>query len=238
MKVTNYNEQLDQIVQAELDRPRIYNTVESVRNWAQSKGFVIDDATLAAVDIRAWDDIINVSEEMLYRFPEIDTDRQKKFKEMFGEPITGNEQFLFEYHYEAGYWMGYGGNNLLFGRGFSDYEYTVRSFLNAQAEIYEFKPDGTKIYYNVQGDGTMKVLPRHEWGHVFFASIKDDIGWNGMENLKNKLKAAAYGKQGMSDYAKKDDDEFLAEGFADWSSGGTSDFALSFGEELRKFLGR
>ena len=40
---------------------------------------------------------------------------------------------------------------------------------------------------------------------------------------------------GASEYSGTNDAELFAEGFADWSSGNTSEFAVKFGEFLRRW---
>ena len=115
---------------------------------------------------------------------------------------------------------------LQFGKYFGNYDDALKMALRQLS-------DG----YNVMGDGTIKTILRHEYGHHMQAAIKDTL-----QNAENRLEfsneflKAISNKSGMSEYSKFNESEMFAEAFAEWSSGGTSEFAKAFGGFIKRYL--
>ena len=211
-----WESQIEAVVKEELERPRVYTTKEAVREWARNFGIDIEDAALDGVDMRAWDDFISVAEEMRDMYPGINFQRKATGQETQGEPIT-NKPFSVTYRPEEITHMQAIDDGLVFGSLFSNYESALNEVLKKQSEGYF-----------VKGDGTMKTLYRHEWGHVLHDSVMDRIGEDSLKALCDKLNTATEGKQGKSKYSRKSPLELFAEGFAEWSSGGDSEFGDMF----------
>ena len=130
------------------------------------------------------------------------------------------------------------GNGLIFGPSFKDYGSSLKSGLDNIA-------DG----FNVYGDGSIRTILRHEFGHGVRTMMRRDIfydEWNKDGSLKiggavkqnefdTKLRKLSTLK-GVSEYARTNEEELFSEGFAAFTSGEKTEFANEFGKLLTQYV--
>jgi hypothetical protein len=113
----------------------------------------------------------------------------------------------------------------------------------------------------VRGDGTFSTFIRHEYGHNVQGYIENKIStkyhnnvddWRRNFSSFNEFQEAqkAYREErhryeselrslanlsGSSEYSNTNINELFAEGFAEYSSGGTTEFGKAFGEFLKRW---
>ena len=219
-----YKAEVDKIVQADLNRDRKYVKPADVKEWAKTNSVNITDDVFARVDTRTFDDVIEVQEEMFKRFPQ-----GKKGWELFGNKYTiGFDDDPYSF-------MSANGGLNFHGKHFSDFEDALR-------EAMDMQDNGFTVY----GDGTIKTLIRHEYGH----NVDDYIKMHRFNSLYEGKRNAPFepkrrseyerellelaNHSGASEYAKTNANEAFAEGFAAYTSNPESEYGKAFGE----FLGR
>ena len=239
----NYDRKFSDIIEKALREQR-FQTKEEFESWARSNDIILSNDFIDKIDLRTMTETSRTFEEMFERFPEImsyevyDTDGTK-IKQTFG--LMANAEGFLE-------WRGGIAFNPI---GFGNFEEALREVLNAQI-------DG----HLVMGDGTFSTAIRHEFGHGVDGYIRlyiigkggianlDD--WRGhfssfaeyrnacqecnevMKKYDDELRSLA-GLSGSSDYSNTNLGELFAEGFAEWSSGGQSEFAVKFGEFFKRW---
>ena len=236
-----YQEKFDEVVEKGMSFKR-FETKDDVVAWAKGNNVQIDDGVLERIDLRSFNEATTALDEMFERFPEV--------KSHIMEDFDGST-------FQTGFSIGLDDTGLLSANGgfnfnprlFENYEYGLRDGLGGQT-------DG----YFVRGDGTFSSLVRHEYGHNVQEYIEskmamkyhyyvDDWRKNFSTFDEYKKSKAAYtaekraydselrslaGLAGSSEYSNTNTLELFAEGFAEWASGGKSEFGKAFGE----FFGR
>lgn len=220
----SYEARVDNWVAATLEKPRPYDTVEKIEDWAKTRGVHITDDVLNTIDKRFLNDVIEVTDELDAKFPQV----RRMFADTNGEYRIYTLNGSFEY-LEANQGLGISASH------FGDFEAALRD--------YAYRTD---IVY---GDGTIKTSVRHEFGHNLDSAIKINRFYGGVENLNNpyfevdhaalreytselKNMANKYG----SEYSQTNELEAFAEGFAEYTSNPESKFGKAFGEFLVKWL--
>lgn len=205
-----YQAQIENAVKNNLAKPRQYTKEADVRRWAKKNDIEIDDVVFEKVDIRAFDDYIECTDDLLKKYPDV--------RKSYGG------------HYRVG--VGVDGDELAnalggfqFGKKFENYADVLRT-------QFEFITNG----YLVQGDGTVKGVYRHEFGHNLYFSIKQNLDSTAKRvefkrDVLNSLSAA----KDISEYALTNDEELFAEGFAAYESGEKGELAKRFGELLKRW---
>ena len=240
-----YKKELEENINKGLEYKR-FESKDDVKKWAEKNHILITDDALNKLDLRTFNESSVVLDEMFNRFPEVAIDR--KF-EWFDGTI---KDFIFRIDTVDGWgelMTANGGLNFNVGY-FKDYERGLRNALDGQT-------DG----FTVKGDGTFGTLIRHEFGHnvqdyiemkinekyhhvvddwrINFSSLEEyrkseKLYWEERKQFDSELAALA-GLKGSSEYSNTNTMELFAEGFAEWSSGGKSEFANAFGEFLRRW---
>lgn len=237
-----YKQKVEDVVDKALSVKR-FNSKEEILEWAKSNNIQIDSKVFEQIDIRAMNETSIVLDEMFRRFPEI------KGYDM--EDIDGSM-------FRTGFKIGVDDMGLLDANGglnfnprlFADYSEGLREAFNMQI-------DG----YIVRGDGTFGSLIRHEYGHnvqeyveskireKYHRHVQDwRISFDSFEEYKQATLAykaeqdkydsellSLAGLPGSSQYSNTNTLELFAEGFAAWSSGQKTEFALKFGEFLQRW---
>lgn len=228
-----YENTLDELVEKSLARPQRFQNKDEVLGWANDLGIEIEDGFFDEIDIRVFDDTAPVLEEMFEKYPFL---KFYTFKNLDGR----NVKSVFRIGIDSS------GDALLSANGglnfsprlFSSYENGLRSAL-----------DGIAEEYFVRGDGSFETLLRHELGHnvdnyirsVLNADVYDDLGRfveSGAKKIvamQDELRKIA-SLSGVSEYAMTNMSELFAEGFAEYTSGGNSEFGKAFGEFLERWL--
>ena len=237
-----YEKQIDDAVSEALNVSR-FSSKDDIRNWANSKGITISPEVLDAIDIRAFNEASMVLDEMFKRFPDA------AFYDWEGYDGTIH-RFNFAIGLtDDGLLSANGGFNFN-PRYFTDYETGLR-------EAFDGLTDGTLV----RGDGSFGTLVRHEFGHGVQSRIYTKIDdkyhvsaddWRlhfpkfddyvAARNAAQEERArfdkellALVGKDGSSEYSNTNTAELFAEGFAEYASGGDTEFGRAFGEFLSRW---
>jgi len=238
-----YDEQFDEIIQNALNATPVFQTKEQVVEWTKKTGITIDNKVLETVDLRAFNEVKTTLEEMLVKYPalksyEIEDFTGKKFKTVFNIGLT-----------DDGLLSANGGFNFN-QRLFQDYEHGLREGLELMTTDF-----------NVRGDGSFSTIVRHEFGHNVQSYIENNISskyhhnvddwkinfktfdewkaadkayWDERHKYQTELVSLANLK-GASEYSQTNELELFAEGFAEYTSGGNSEFGKAFGEFLDRW---
>ena len=244
-RVDEYNRKLDEAVEKASSVKR-FNSKSEVTEWAKAQGITIDDVALENLDIRVFNESSYALDDLFKRFPEVksywveDTDGTLIKTPMFKIGVTDDSSALLSAN---------GGIN--FSKDFGNYYETMMKRSLAQ------QTDG----FNVVGDGTFSTLIRHEYGHNVQTYIEmtmdhkyhymvDD--WrknfstfdefmstqNAYRNERDKYLAELRNLanlKGSSEYSNTNMGELFAEGFAEYASGGKTEFGIAFGEFLKRW---
>ena len=208
-----YEKKISDVVNSNLYRKRKHESVESLKNWAKSKGIKVDDS-IGAVDVRAFDDYIGTTDKLFAKYPQV----LQWYREQ-------GYSYTLDTIGDAGT-LASAGHGFSFGRLFSNYENVLHEYLEAITS-------GSQV----RGDGTIAGLFRHEFGHELDTAIRMSM-YGDLEKRKSYMSdiRSLYGKFGMSEYATVNEEEMFAEAFAEYESGSDSEFAKAFGELLGRWL--
>ena len=238
-----YKQKIEDAKQAALDRTA-FTTKEEVQNWAKDMDITIaDPRVLDEIDIRTFNDVKPALEEMFERFPEV-----KEFN------IELEDGSIFKTSFEMGiddHCMMSATRGLNFdARHFEDYSTALTYGLEGMVEGHF-----------VKGDGTFETLVRHEFGHrtqdflqtslrnKYHDNVTDwrkhfdtfeekKASMDKYRNLRDEMDRdlrALSKLSGASEYSHTNDLELFAEGFAEYSSGGQSEFGIAFGKYIEKW---
>ena len=214
-----YSSELDNIVQKNLNRPQKFNSKSEVEAWADNIGIKISNGTLDKIDIRVFDDLADTTEEMFSKYPFL---RKEKIHFVsLGETV--DYQFTLGIDDDSYALMSANGG-LRLGKFFGNYETALSSALGQMASGF-----------NVRGDGTIKTLFRHEFGHNVDIHIKASLKAEEKIEYSKELRKMIECK-GTSEYAMTNESEFFAEAFAEYASNGNTELAKEFGKFLAKWL--
>lgn len=237
-----YNEQLDKAVKLSSENIA-FKSEKQLLDWASKNNITIDNKVIEQIDLRAFNEVAPTLDEMFKRFPEVKNFEAQSFS---GEIVRFNFGIGLT---DDGLLSANGGFNFN-PRMFSNYESGLRDALESIA-------DGTFV----RGDGSFRTTVRHEYGHnvqnyiefglrdkykqgaddwrINFQKFEDWQEANKMyrEEYKryNKELLSLAGLNGSSDYSNTNTLELFAEGFAEWSSGGVSEFATEFGKFFKRW---
>lgn len=221
-----YLDVMEDLVVKNLDRNHLVANQGESRAWLKANFNHINEGIDKDLDYRVLDDLIPVHNEMLETYPFL--------KDMHGVGAADGDALM-----EAT-----GGINFN-PKYFSDY----RNALEAHHLHLEDN-------FTVFGDGSIRTIMRHEYGHnvethiklsdkffkkkAYYENGNLDIG----ESLINHDIMRAYDQEirelwkldGVSEYAKTTTPELFAEGFAAYSGGETTEFATGFGKFIDRWL--
>lgn len=241
-KLSEYNNAIDEAVKASAE-DTAFKDFDGLKEWAKANDLSVEQEVFDSIDIRSFNEAKPALEEMFDRFPEV---KSYQFEGYDGEKIT------------TGFRIGVTDDGMLSANGglnfnprlFGDYENGLRSAL-------ESVTDGTLV----RGDGTFKTLVRHEYGHnvqnYIEFKMRDKYHMGVDDWRRNYPSLDAYkkaqsdyseerkryekellslaGLNGSSDYSNTNTLELFAEGFAEYSSGGKSEFGVEFGKFLKRW---
>ena len=237
-----YDKKFNEVVDKAVSVKR-FDTKDDVIAWAKNNGIKIDDNVLETIDLRSMNETSMALDEMFSRFPEI---KRYQIEDFDGSIFWSDFNIGLD---DSGMLSANGGLNFN-PRIFEDYEGAVRSALRGQVEGYF-----------VKGDGTFSSFIRHEYGHNVQSYIETTMAqeyhyyvddWRKNYNSFDEYKQAEslylekkkrYKSEllslanlsGSSEYSNTNEHELFAEGFAEWTSGGQTEFGKAFGEFLRRW---
>lgn len=239
-----YNASLQEIVDNTIEAGG-FSTTEDVISWANDRGILISDEALNSISVNSFSAARPALDEMFSRFPEV--------KSFSFESSDGSV-------YKTDFRIGVAKEGLLSANG--GFNFNVAYFGNGANE-YGIK-DGLMGIMDkrlVFGDGSFSTLVRHEYGHNVQEYIEFKLAdkyhyhvddwrkyyktFDEYDKARNTYFAERHqyeaeliqlaGLQGSSGYSNTNTLELFAEGFAEWSSGGESEFGKAFGEFLRRW---
>ena len=220
-----------------------FATKDQVKSWARSQGITVSDDALEKIDIRAFNESSYALEDLFKRFPEV-----KHYEVEYFDGTTFKTPFN----------IGVNDTGLLSANGGINFNpYSFQDYRLGLLEAFSQQTDG----FNVRGDGTFSTFIRHEYGHNVQEYIENKIStkyhsnvddWRKNFSSFNEYQAArkAYIDErhryeaelrslanltGSSEYSNTNNYELFAEGFAEYSSNGTTEFGKAFGEFLKRW---
>lgn len=237
-----FNQEMDAVVEKALESPR-FETKEDFIAWANENNIQVSDDFTDKIDLRAMSETTRTLDEMFERFPEA---KSFEFFDFDGTRIEPR----FVLMSDADGFMECRGGIAFDPSRFNNFENALRD------SLYSAMSGET-----VMGDGTFSTMVRHEYGHHVESYIKIHVigqdgiqgldDWRGHFSSLDEYRRACkecmdmnekytselrslFNLSGASEYSNQDLRELFAEGFAEWSSGGKSEFGNAFGE----FFGR
>ena len=226
------------------NRPRKYDSLDKASAWGKEHEVDFSGVVDSRTDPRIYDDIIDVYEEMFDKYPEV-----KEYVESFGHKWT--VRTTDEDPDKVGDFLFSAGGGLTIGNGWNDYENEALFCIDGMHPGSEDPP------YLTYGDGTVKTVLRHEFGHEVDGYLRkvacplpdwDRSVHKTLEEYKAYEKEAfekrhRYNEElvkltlehAKSDYCKTNEMEAFAEGFAEYTSNPDSDYGKAFGEFLRRW---
>lgn len=239
-----YNERINEILD-EVNHDAVFETIDDAKKWAKDIGISIDKEVFEKIDLKAFNEVKPALEEMFERFPELKSYDKEWFngnieKTKFGIYVTDD--------------------GLLSANGgfcFNSRDFSTENLNFGLKQAYDQMADGTLV----RGDGSFRTLVRHEFGHNVQNYIESNIAgkyhyfvddWRknfdkfddlqkAMEGYRNEY--GQYRKElyslanlkGASEYSNTNERELFAEGFAAYTSGQKTEFAIKFGEFLKRW---
>lgn len=220
-----------------------FKSAEQVQSWAKSQGITVSTDALDKIDIRAFNESSYALDDLFKRFPEV-----KHYEVEYFDGTTFKTPFNIGVS-DIGLLSANGGINFN-PDSFKDYRLGL-------LESFAQQTDG----FNVRGDGTFSTFIRHEYGHNVQGYIENKIStkyhnnvddWRRNFSSFNEFQEAqkAYREErqryeselrslanlsGSSEYSNTNAYELFAEGFAEYSSGGETEFGKAFGEFLKRW---
>lgn len=237
-----YDRQLDEIVQKGLAYKRFETKADFVE-WARQNGVGIEDGVLEQIDLRAFNETSVALDEMFRRFPEVKSYTVEDFD---GKTFKTDFRIGLD---NVGLLSANGGLNFN-PSSFKDYEYGLMDAMRGQTSGFTVRGDGTFSSYirheyghNVQEYVELKMAMKYHWHVDDWRKNYDSFenyqqAANAYKAERSKYKSELLGLanlQGASEYSNTNELELFAEGFAEWSSGGQTEFARKFGEFLKRW---
>lgn len=238
-----YNKRFNEVLQQTLNRKPVFKNKDEVFSRCKKSGISIDDDVFKSIDIKALSEVISTLEEMFEKYPSI---KSYTIENQNGEML------------KTRFNIGLTDEGMLSANG--GFNFNARYFKNYEIGLSEGLGEMTTGYL-VRGDGTFSTLVRHEYGHNVQTYIEQSIAQKYHHNVDDwklnfksldewKTSEEAYYKErkayendlislsklnGVSEYAQTNTFELFAEGFAEYTSGGTTAFGSAFGDFLERW---
>lgn len=202
---------------------RGYGTEQAAREWAESRGVLIQDDVFAKVDARALDEAIDVVDGLFDKYPEV----QRAFSEhgaRYGIRVSDDRSVFME----AGGGLQF--NPAYFGNYRDAVSFCVDGYTSASYNDWVGRPLATMV----RGDGTYRTSVTHEFGHNLDSAIRDGLDMGRYSKYRRELVELTK-KFTTSEYSLVNELEAFAEGFAEMECNPTSGYARAFSEFLTKW---
>lgn len=220
-KLNEYNDEVEKKAQSFLNRKRNITNYNDFKKWCDKHNIEIDDS-VKLLDARALGDYAEYTEELNKKYPEF-LEWRRKNNVRFQIGYNPNETAAATASSPNG--LGFG---FTFGNSAKDYKTYVKEQLESHSEGW-----------TVRGNGNIKGLYVHEYGHEIMNMIKNKLYYQ-KDNMKlikkftDDIQSLA-NKKGVSEYALTNESELFAEGFAEYELG-DSEFGKAFGKILKEWL--
>ena len=218
---------VERVTQAWKEKPRQFTSKEQVAEWSKQSGVNIDSDLLDRMDPLLFDDVVGVQAEMFERYPQV-----KAYQDSF---LTWGNRFS---ETDDGFMDAGAGINF------------SKSFTNAD-RVYSEVASSQLSGYTTAGDGTLRTLIRHEFGHhvddycrskftTLDDTYEDHISGRTEQKMQQRRQyeseLVSLTKTHGSEYSMTNTAEAFAEGFAEYSSNPNSEYGRAFGEFLGRWL--
>ena len=216
----------DEIIDSWVSDDRTIKTHEEFAEFAKIHNIRVDKAFVENVDPLILDDLAKVDSEMISRFPEVKARQDALFP--FGHSYEETFNYLME-----------GSRGINFGESFRDARDVYRQVIDAQT-------DG----FMVKGDGTLRTVMRHEYGHNVdsyirekFSTLDADYSWKVSGKTERRYAALRQYETELkeitlrfgSEYSQTNTLEAFAEGFAEYTSNPASEYGRTFGDFFERW---
>jgi SPP1 gp7 family putative phage head morphogenesis protein len=200
-----------------------YGTREEVLAWADRRGVTMTEEVLSAVDSRTMDEIVDVSERLMKKYPEV----LQSFESVGGRYVIGLSD-------DPSVFMEAWGGLKLNLSYFPDYRSAVDHVVDGYTHASYSEQVGRNLAEMVRGDGTFRTSVTHEFGHNLDSTIRYGLDIEGVSAYRSDLMDLTR-RYTTSEYAMVNDLEAFAEGFAEMECNPTSDYARAFADFLRRW---
>lgn len=200
-----------------------YGTREEVMSWADRRGVTVTEEVLDAVDSRTMDEIVDVSDRLMEKYPEV----LQSFESVGGKYVIGLSD-------DRSVFMEAGGGLKLNPSYFPDYRSAVDHVVDGYTHASYSEQVGRDLAEMVRGDGTFRTSVTHEFGHNLDSTIRYGLDIGDVSAYRSDLMDLTRGYT-TSEYAMVNELEAFAEGFAEMECNPTSEYARAFAEFLRRW---
>lgn len=219
-----YKQKREELIQQWESGDRNYNTADDVKAWAESRGVVLGGDVENKVDAKLFDEVLNTLDEMFEKYPETKSQFTHGFELYYENDLN--------YFAKANGGLGLGG---FFSRADSAYSDVI---------------EGQATGFETRGDGTLKTIIRHEYGHNAdmycrskFSTLDSTYEWKVSGKLDRRYEAARQYERELVDLTLKHGSEYshtntleaFAEGFAEYTSNPDSEYGKAFGEFFERW---
>jgi hypothetical protein len=220
-----YDEQREKLIDEMMGGNKQYKTVEDLKEWAKLNNVILTDGVDKEVDARLYNDVLGALDEMFTKYPEV----KERFNE-YGFRLAFTDTS--EYYAEAN-------GGLRLGGIFKDAKVAYGAEIDSQAEGF-----------TVRGDGTLRAMIRHEYGHNTdnyirqkFSTLDSTYEWKTSGKLQRRQEALRqYEKELIdittkhgSEYSRTNTLEAFAEGFSEYTSNPNSEYGKAFGSFFERW---
>lgn len=223
-----YNKQSEDYINMLVNEPRQYTTPESFQKWADEMGIHVDES-FYETDPLLWDEIVNTTNEMTKRFPQVLDFWNNYVKVPY--TIDYNKDAVWDYEASHGLTVG--------SVGPSYKDATKLQLQMANGTDFVYSPDGRQI-------STL----RHEFGHNLDAALrskfntlelhgiydKEEIQRRHANNREYEQELIKLTLEHGTDYSKTNVFEAFAEGFAEYTTNPGTEYAKAFEKFINKWL--
>lgn len=200
-----------------------YGTREEVTAWADRRGVTVTEEVLDAVDSRTMDEIVDVSDRLMGKYPEV----LQSFESVGGRYVIGLSD-------DRSVFMEAWGGLKLNPSYFPDYRSAVDHVVDGYTHASYSERAGRDLAEIVRGDGTFRTSVTHEFGHNLDSTIRYNLDIGGVSAYRSDLMDLTR-RYTTSEYAMVNDLEAFAEGFAEMECNPTSEYARAFADFLRRW---
>ena len=235
----DFTDRRQALIEEIVDRPAHgFETEEAVREWADRVGVEVTDDVFRSVDPRVLDDVVHALDPLMAEYPQV-SDRFARFGSKFRISVSDSRDLFME---------AYGGLAVN-PSATSDYRDAIGQVVEGYTNVTRNDAVGRDLRWQVRGEGTLRTVVTHEFGHNLDSAVQDRfvtygpsgdptdfvLDHDGLRRYERELMDLTRAHT-VSDYSMTNSSEAFAEGFAEYACNPGSEYAKAFGEFLRRWL--
>ena len=201
-----------------------FETEAAVREWADRVGVEVTDGVFRSIDPRVLDDAVYTLDSLMAKYPQV-AESFTKLGSKFRISVSDDRSVFMEAH----------GGLAVNPSMASTYRDAVERVVEGYTNVTRNDAVGRDLLWQVRGEGTLRTVVTHEFGHNLDSAIRDDLSVDQIAEYHREL-AGLTRAHTVSDYSTVNTDEAFAEGFAEYTCNPGSEYAKAFGEFLRRWL--